>query len=67
MIIQIDILELSKSFYVIVKKQLSISILLTCFLTPGNITRNAMYKVPNSTLTATMSTSPVTGVRLENE
>lgn len=43
-----------------------ISFSLTCFLTPGNMTRKAMYSVANKTETATMETSPVTGVLFGN-
>lgn len=37
---------------------------LTSFRTPGNMTRNAVNRVPNITNTMTKGTSPVTGVRL---
>lgn len=40
---------------------------LTCFLTPGKMTKNAMYNVANNRETATIDTSKVTGVLFENE
>lgn len=43
------------------------NIRLTCFLTPGNMTKNATYNVANNRDTATIDTSKVTGVRFENE